>query len=202
MTARPSAFSNRAGGCPLRAGRRGFETMATKKKKAKEPKLNTYRAGPDDKGFFGLFGGRYVAETLMPLILELDHAYEAAKADPAFHAELTHLNTHYAGRPSPLYFAERLTSIFVRFLRPPARGRRQGLLQARRAQPHRQPQDQQLPRPDPARQAHGQDAHHRRDRRRPARRRGGDRVRQVRACPARSSWAPSTSSARSPTCSA
>jgi tryptophan synthase beta chain len=83
--------------------------MATKRKKAKQPKLNTYRSGPDDKGFFGLFGGRYVAETLMPLILELDQAYEAAKADPAFHAELTHLNTHYAGRPSPLYYAERLT---------------------------------------------------------------------------------------------
>ena len=84
--------------------------MATKKKKAKEPKLNTYRAGPDDRGFFGLFGGRYVAETLMPLILELDRAYEAAKADPAFQQELTDLNAHYVGRPSPLYFAERLTA--------------------------------------------------------------------------------------------
>jgi tryptophan synthase beta chain len=83
--------------------------MATKKKKAGPPKLNTLRGGPDDKGFFGLFGGRYVAETLMPLILELERAYGEAKADPVFHAELAHLNTHYAGRPSPLYCAERLT---------------------------------------------------------------------------------------------
>ena len=50
--------------------------MATKKKKTKEARLNTYRAGPDDRGFFGLFGGKFVAETLMPLILELDRAYE------------------------------------------------------------------------------------------------------------------------------
>jgi tryptophan synthase beta chain len=72
-------------------------------------KLNTFRAGPDEQGFFGLYGGRFVAETLMPLILDLEQAYDAAKADPAFKAELTHLNTHYAGRPSPLYYAERLT---------------------------------------------------------------------------------------------
>ncbi len=73
---------------------------------------NTYRAGPDERGFFGLFGGRFVAETLMPLILELEEAYRAAKDDPEFRAELTALNTHYAGRPSPLYFAERLTEHF------------------------------------------------------------------------------------------
>ena len=83
--------------------------MATTKKKSTESKLNTYRAGPNEQGFFGLFGGRYVAETLMPLILDLDRAYEDAKADPAFRQELTGLNAHYAGRPSPLYFAERLT---------------------------------------------------------------------------------------------
>ena len=70
---------------------------------------NSYRTGPDEKGFFGLFGGRFVAETLMPLILELEAAYKAAKADPKFHAELSHLNTHYTGRPSPLYFAENMT---------------------------------------------------------------------------------------------
>ena len=70
---------------------------------------NTFRAGPDERGFFGLYGGRFVAETLMPLILELEEAYTAAKNDPAFHAELADLNTHYAGRPSPMYFAERLT---------------------------------------------------------------------------------------------
>ncbi len=73
---------------------------------------NTYRAGADENGHFGLFGGRYVAETLMPLILEVDKAYSAAKADPAFVQELTHLNLHYAGRPSALYFAERLTAHF------------------------------------------------------------------------------------------
>ncbi|WP_119679964.1 tryptophan synthase subunit beta [Indioceanicola profundi] len=71
--------------------------------------LNTYRSGPDEHGHFGIHGGRFVAETLMPLILELEKAYEAAKADPAFHAELKHYLTHYVGRPSPLYFAERLT---------------------------------------------------------------------------------------------
>ena len=67
------------------------------------------RAGPDANGHFGEFGGRYVAETLMPLILELEQAYIAAKADPAFQAELDDLLKHYVGRPSPLYFAERLT---------------------------------------------------------------------------------------------
>ena len=70
---------------------------------------NSYRSGPDERGYFGQFGGRFVAETLMPLILELEQAYEAARADAAFQAEVTHLNTHYSGRPSPLYFADRLT---------------------------------------------------------------------------------------------
>jgi tryptophan synthase beta chain len=70
---------------------------------------NSFRTGPDERGFFGIYGGRFVAETLMPLILELEEAWKAAKRDPAFQAELAHLNTHYAGRPSPLYFAERLT---------------------------------------------------------------------------------------------
>ena len=71
---------------------------------------NTYRNGPDDVGHFGLFGGRYVAETLMPLILEVERAYAAAASDPNFAAELDSFRTHYAGRPSPLYFAERLTA--------------------------------------------------------------------------------------------
>ena len=74
-----------------------------------EAPRNSFRTGPDDRGHFGIYGGRFVAETLMPLILELEAAYEAAKSDPAFHAELAALNAHYAGRPSPLYFAERLT---------------------------------------------------------------------------------------------
>ena len=70
---------------------------------------NSFRTGPDERGHFGIFGGRYVAETLMPLILELEAAYNAAKADPAFQNELDYLLEHYAGRPSPLYFAKRLT---------------------------------------------------------------------------------------------
>ena len=70
---------------------------------------NSYRSGPDDQGHFGAYGGRFVAETLMPLVLELERAYEAAKGDPKFHAELNGLLTHYVGRPSALYFAERLT---------------------------------------------------------------------------------------------
>lgn len=74
---------------------------------------NSYRNGPDENGRFGLFGGRFVAETLMPLILELEEAYRAAKADPAYHAEMTSGLKHYVGRPSPLYFAERLTEHFA-----------------------------------------------------------------------------------------
>jgi len=70
---------------------------------------NSFRSGPDDRGHFGIFGGRYVAETLMPLILELEKAYNEAKVDPAFVGELKSLATHYAGRPSPLYHAARLT---------------------------------------------------------------------------------------------
>jgi tryptophan synthase beta chain len=70
---------------------------------------NSYRSGPDEKGHFGIFGGRYVAETLMPLILEVERAYEAAKADPAYQAELDDYLKHYVGRPSPLYHASRLT---------------------------------------------------------------------------------------------
>src|SRR5258708_27646573 len=70
---------------------------------------NTYRSGPDERGQFGLFGGRYVAETLMPLILELERAYAAARKDPSFAAELAYYLEHYVGRPSPLFLAERLT---------------------------------------------------------------------------------------------
>jgi tryptophan synthase beta chain len=73
------------------------------------PNVNTYRAGPDEFGRFGMFGGRFVAETLMPLILDLEQAYEKAKKDPGFVAEMAEMRTHYIGRPSPLYFAERLT---------------------------------------------------------------------------------------------
>ena len=71
---------------------------------------NDYTAYPDAHGRFGDYGGQYVPETLMPLVHELDAAYRAAKADPAFKAELDGFLTHYVGRPSPLYFAERLTA--------------------------------------------------------------------------------------------
>jgi tryptophan synthase beta chain len=71
---------------------------------------NTYRAGPDQRGRFGIYGGRFVAETLMPLILELERAYEEAKVDPAFQAELAAWLADYAGRPTPLYLAERLSA--------------------------------------------------------------------------------------------
>jgi tryptophan synthase beta chain len=70
---------------------------------------NSFRNGPDEEGQFGIFGGRFVAETLMPNILELDEAYAKAKKDPEFLSELEYLNKHYTGRPSPIYFAERLT---------------------------------------------------------------------------------------------
>ena len=74
--------------------------------------LNTFRDGPDEHGRSGIFGGRFVAETLMPLILELEKAYTQAKSDPAFQAELDALLEHYVGRPSPLYFASRLGAHF------------------------------------------------------------------------------------------
>ncbi|POR40633.1 tryptophan synthase subunit beta [Methylobacterium sp. V23] len=73
------------------------------------PPPNSFRNGPDERGRFGIFGGRFVAETLMPLILDLEAAYSAAKADPAFQAEMNSHLTHYVGRPSPLYYAERMT---------------------------------------------------------------------------------------------
>ncbi|MEM0898867.1 MAG: tryptophan synthase subunit beta [Pseudomonadota bacterium] len=73
------------------------------------PKPNSFRTGPDEQGMFGIFGGRFVAETLMPLILDLQAEWENAQDDPEFRQELAHLNAHYTGRPSPIYFAERLT---------------------------------------------------------------------------------------------
>ena len=76
---------------------------------AQNPIPNTFRNQPDERGHFGQFGGRYVAETLMPLVLDLEREYTAAKADPAFQAEFDDLLEHYVGRPSPLYFAPRLT---------------------------------------------------------------------------------------------
>ncbi|MBC6442763.1 MAG: tryptophan synthase subunit beta [Rhodobacteraceae bacterium] len=70
---------------------------------------NSYTTGPDEKGRFGNFGGRFVSETLMPLILDLEAEYDKARTDPDFWAEMDHLWKHYVGRPSPLYFASRVT---------------------------------------------------------------------------------------------
>src|SRR6056300_285368 len=72
--------------------------------------INSYKLGPDQNGKFGIFGGRFVAETLMPLILDLEKAYNEAKSDKIFLSELLYLNKYYTGRPSPLYFAEGLTN--------------------------------------------------------------------------------------------
>ena len=88
---------------------------------ATDPIANSLRNQPDERGHFGAFGGRYVAETLMPLILDLEKEYRAAKADPAFQAQFDDLLEHYVGRPSPLYFAERLTEHF-RDLAPEGKG--------------------------------------------------------------------------------
>ncbi|WP_372887354.1 pyridoxal-phosphate dependent enzyme, partial [Shimia sp.] len=74
-----------------------------------EDLFNSFMNGPDDKGRFGDFGGRFVSETLMPLILDLEAEYEKAKTDASFWAEMDDLWEHYVGRPSPLYFAERTT---------------------------------------------------------------------------------------------
>ena len=82
---------------------------------------NSLRQQPDSRGHFGEFGGRYVAETLMPLVLDLDAAYRAATADPAFAAQFEDLLEHYVGRPSPLYHAERLTDT-LRESAPPGKG--------------------------------------------------------------------------------
>ncbi|HEY4249616.1 MAG TPA: tryptophan synthase subunit beta [Roseomonas sp.] len=84
---------------------------------------NTFRLGPDGRGRFGEFGGRFVAETLMPLILEVERAYEASKADAAFQKEWRRLLAQYVGRPSPLWFAERLTT-HLRKTAPDGRGAR------------------------------------------------------------------------------
>src|SRR5438094_8012927 len=73
---------------------------------------NSCRTGPDERGHFGIYGGRFVAETLMPLILDLEKAYAQAKADPAFRSEMDGYLKDYVGRPSPLYFAERMTAHF------------------------------------------------------------------------------------------
>src|SRR5260370_2740731 len=76
------------------------------------PVPNTFRGGADERGHFGIYGGRFVAETLMPLVLAVEDAYAEARRDPGFQAELDYYLEHYVSRPSPLYFAERLTRHF------------------------------------------------------------------------------------------
>src|SRR3569833_724018 len=98
----------RAGGQGCGQDRRVLKSGQTKKTQAP----NTNRNKPDERGHFGLFGGRYVAETRMPLVLDLEREYRAAKADPAFKADFDDLMANYVGRPSPLYFAPRLTEHF------------------------------------------------------------------------------------------
>ena len=109
-------------------------------------KLNTYRSGPDERGRFGVYGGRFVAETLMPLVLEVEQAYRAARDDAAFQEELRLYLKEYVGRPSPLWLAQRLTDQL---------GGRQDLFQARGAEPHRRAQNQFLHGPDPGGPTHG-----------------------------------------------
>ncbi len=96
----------------MRAPIRGSREQAFAPQEAGRAGRNSLRQGPDDRGHFGIFGGRFVAETLMPLILEVERAYEATKNDPAFQVELDGYLKNYVGRPSALWFAERLTAHF------------------------------------------------------------------------------------------
>src|SRR5271167_3406292 len=108
--ARPASRTRPGSGrLSRRLGARSRATPSELSDMSKLEKPNSYREGPNERGRFGIYGGRFVPETLMPLILSLEKAYEEAKADPSFKAELNHLLKHYVGRPSPLYFAERLT---------------------------------------------------------------------------------------------
>ncbi|MGB1036220.1 MAG: tryptophan synthase subunit beta, partial [Candidatus Puniceispirillales bacterium] len=77
-----------------------------------EQLANSLRNQPDEHGKFGIHGGRFVAETLMPLILQVENAWKESKTDPAFAAEMDYYRKHYIGRPSPLFFAKRLTEYF------------------------------------------------------------------------------------------
>src|SRR5204862_386945 len=92
-----------------RRARRGQTITSKDRERMTIQQPNSFRTGPDERGHFGTYGGRFVAETLMPLILALEKAYAEAKADPAFKAEMDGYLTSYIGRPSPLYFAERMT---------------------------------------------------------------------------------------------
>jgi tryptophan synthase beta chain len=141
---------------------------------------NSFRTGPDENGHFGIYGGRFVAETLMPLILELEQAYAKAKADPEFQKEMDGYLAHYVGRPSPLYFAERLTE----YCRQTASGLSGGGAKVyfKRDELNHTGAHKinNVHGPDPAGRRMGKNPHHRRNRRRPARRRHRHRLRAVR----------------------
>src|SRR6476619_5980689 len=98
--------------CGTRRSRRAYSARQNDEWGMTLQQPNSFRTGPDERGHFGLYGGRFVAETLMPLILDLERAYNAAKNDPAFKREMDGYLKNYVGRPSPLYFAERLTAHF------------------------------------------------------------------------------------------
>ena len=132
---------------------------------------NSFRTGPDERGHFGIYGGRFVAETLMPLILELEKAYDGGQGRSGVQAR--------DGRPSEELRRPAVAAVSRRAA-DRAFWRRENLFQARGPQPHRRAQGEQRARPDHAGQAHGQAARHRRDRRRHARRRHRDDVREVR----------------------
>ncbi len=167
--------------------RRGRRRAAAKRSRGRAGRVSELKRDPM-RGHFGPFGGRYVPETLVRPLDELDRGLGADPArDPAFGgARRTAARTTSAAR-------RRSTS--RRALTRGAR-RRAHLPEARGPRPHRRPQDQQRARPGAARAAHGQAARHRRDRRGPARRRDGDRVRAARPRRARSTWARRTCGAR------
>ena len=164
------------------------------------PLANSFSSGPDARGHFGDYGGRYVAETLMPLILELERAWVEAKADPSFQAELDDLLAHYVGRPSPLYFAERLTD-HIRASSAEGMGAevwfKRDELNHTGAHKINNCVGQIL-----LARRMGQDPDHRGDRGGPARGRHRDGVRRASVCRVSSTWARATWSVSSPTCSA
>ena len=157
--------------CSSRSGPSVGARQTRKERHMTLPKPNSFRIGPDDHGHFGIFGGRFVAETLMPLILDLEKAYAEAKADRCVPRRDERLPEGLC-RPSVAALLRRAAVTASRW--------RKDLSEARGAEPHRFAQGQQRARPDPAGAAHGQEAHHRRDRRRPARRRNGNAVRALR----------------------
>ena len=99
-------------------------------------------------GYYDDFGGRFVAETLVPALTELEQAFHQHVLGEAFQREWRDLLTHYVGRPTPLYRADRL----ARMLDPESQGHRRAVVEARRSLSHRRPQDQQRPRPSAARE--------------------------------------------------